>query len=769
MRSAEVEQVARSRRHTSLDPRPERVVPVGTLLLHGVLQRPHERRSPPVVLTVFAIAHPPVVGQPLPPIEPTREHILPELGKPDSADRRHGARETAVHDLGAEAEGFEQLRAGVRAQGADPHLGEDLEQSLLGGGSERGLDVLPRRRAAHRLQGQPRVHRLGAVAEQRGEVVDVARVSRFGDQRHTRAETGLEQPLVHGADGEEHRDRRAVLALVAVADDERRRSPAGIPDRGAANAIERGREPPRSGLGVPHGAEGRDEEPWSTAQRRHLRAEQDGMLEAQQRVLREALREQRTAAPQVHRQRHDPRLAQGIDGGIRDLGEPLAQVSVDARARAREGWNRRVVPHAPDGVGAGRRHGLEYVAQVLEAVAERTLARHEILRRRGGRGIGPDGRQVAGHATRPPLIRIAAGHLALGLSAVEHHVAPRVHHQHLPGAKAAALHDVRGIEVGHADLRAGDHETALRDLVAAGTQAVAVDRGAGDDAVREGESGRTVPRLHQGRVEFVERADDGIELRRALPRLRDEHHERVHRVASRTHQQLECIVEARGIAAAFPNDGLDLLREHGLAGPHRVAVPPQRVDLAVVREQLERLRQRPARHGVGRVALVEDGDRCFEEGRPQVGIERRQLGPGEQRLIDDGAAGERADVQGRDALLRGAAFDRATRDVEAALPAFLVPVPAGGRLDEGLAHGGTAGACEGTQRSGIERHVAPPVHGQAQLSQHLLDQRDRLLERGARWRQEEHAQGKGPGRPAGVQQAARDLGQDAGAVPRVVV
>src|SRR5712664_1355424 len=82
---------------------------------------------------------------------------------------------------------------------------------------------------------------------------------------------------------------------VAVADDEYRGPPARVADRVVAEAVERGRESLGTCCRVPHRAEGGDEEPGRAAQRRHLLAEQDRMLEAQQRLGRQALSQERAA------------------------------------------------------------------------------------------------------------------------------------------------------------------------------------------------------------------------------------------------------------------------------------------------------------------------------------------------------------------------------------------------------------------------------------------------------------------------------------------
>jgi len=345
------------------------------------------------------------------------------------------------------------------------------------------------------------------------------------------------------------------------------------------------------------------------------------MLDAQQRPSSGPLREQGAAPPQIHDERHDELFAQRVDRGIRHLGEALAHIRVETLRHAGERCDRRVVAHAPDRVlpFAGHRRHDEF--EIFVAVAEGVLARGQLVRRQRRADRGDVGRELAHDPAAPAPIGTALGHLDLGVGTAEDDVAQRIDHEQLARAEPSRLDDVGGIEVDDADFGRSHHDVVAGHLVAAGTQPVAVECRAGDHTVAKGDCGRSVPRLHQPRVILVEAAQCGIHFGDSLPRLRQQHHERVHRVASRTNQQLERIVEARRVAAVRPDHGLQLLdvllphrRGKGrLTRQHRVAVAPQRVDLAIVREQPERLRQRPAGQRVGRVALMKDRDAGFEQ------------------------------------------------------------------------------------------------------------------------------------------------------------
>ena len=269
--------------------------------------------------------------------------------------------------------------------------------------------------------------------------------------------------------------------------------------------------------------------------------------------------EQRAASSEVHAQRHDEGLAQRVDRRVRHLREALAEIRVQALRNARQRWDRRIVPHAPHGVLARRGHGLRDVAQVLEAPAEGELARDELgaVARRGG---DPGSRaKRADRAGGPASVGAAAGHLPLGVGVAEDGLASRVHDDHLTGAQAPALDDLPRVQVHEPHLGPGDEQTVARDLVATGPQAVAVQRRAGDDAVRERQRRGPVPRLHQALVELVEPAQGAPHLGSALVGLRHEHHQRVHRVAARADQQLESVVQARRVASLRPDDGLEAI------------------------------------------------------------------------------------------------------------------------------------------------------------------------------------------------------------------
>ena len=196
-----------------------------------------------------------------------------------------------------------------------------------------------------------------------------------------------------------------------------------------------------------------------------------------------------------------------------------------------------------------------------------------------------------------------------------------VERQHLAWAKAALFDDPIVVELDRTDLRTSHDQALGGDLVATRPQAIAVQSGADEAAIREGQRRRSVPRLDDRRVVVVE----GLDLRRqpdiAFPGAGHEHAQCVQHVATVALEHVQRLVEAGRVRALLPDDRTNFGRQAGLTRPHPGAIAEQGVDLAVVGQQAERLGELPGREGVGRVALVEDGQAAFVRRVAQVEIE----------------------------------------------------------------------------------------------------------------------------------------------------
>src|SRR3989442_8924194 len=139
-------------------------------------------------LAVAAVAHPPVIGEralrrvAIPPVRglvPGHD-VFGDLREAHAAEARDGPREACVDHLRAQPERLEDLGAAVRGQRRDAHLRQHLEQALLRGRAELearlcgcwpwerrigSACLLVCEQGVHRLEGEPGMHGLGAVAD----------------------------------------------------------------------------------------------------------------------------------------------------------------------------------------------------------------------------------------------------------------------------------------------------------------------------------------------------------------------------------------------------------------------------------------------------------------------------------------------------------------------------------------------------------------------------------------------------------------------------
>jgi hypothetical protein len=129
-----------------------------------------------------------------------------------------------------------------------------------------------------------------------------------------------------------------------------------------------------------------------------------------------------------------------------------------------------------------------------------------------------------------------------------------VDEEHAPRLQPALADDLALRHVEHADLAREDHEAVVGDDVAAGAEAVAVERRADEGAVGEHDRRGAVPRLHEHRVVLVERAARGVDLGLLLPGLGHHHHDGVREAATREREQLDDLVERGGVARARGHD-----------------------------------------------------------------------------------------------------------------------------------------------------------------------------------------------------------------------
>ena len=564
-----------------------------------------------------------------------------------------------------------------------------------------------------------------------------------------------------------------------------------VRNRGVRGAVQRVQGVGQAGFAPPRveqdgQRDGLEARPVDAAQRRQVRVLQDGNRQPDLPAGVGPRFEQVALGAERQRGRGDEFLADRVDGRVRHLREQLLEVVVQKLRLVGQHGQRRVRAHGADGLDLVQRHRADVDPEILEAVAEgaQALQRGFVVAFRGAVRGRRQPVEIHGVAVEPVAVRPGRHDVAFQFLVADDTALFGIDQEHAARLQAALLQHAVGRHVQHADLGAHHDQVVLRHVIARRPQPVAVEHRADARPVRERDGGRAVPRLHQAVVVFVERPLVVGHARVFLPRLGDHHHHGVGQRAAAQDEEFQAVVEDRGVAAVFQQDGKDFLqvgaerrgRHQRLAGVHPVHVAAQRVDLAVVDHVAVGVRALPTRKGVGAEARVDERNRALDARVAQVGIEGLHLVGRQHAFVDQRparqaghveilAAGELGIAHG----VRGAAAD----DVQLALEREVVAQPRGA-AHENLADAGLARLGRVAQAGVVGGHVAPAQHGLAFFCDYRLQppfagaapvgvRRQKHHTHAVRARLGQIEAGRGA---RFAQEAVRHLEQDAGAVAR---
>ncbi len=452
---------------------------------------------------------------------------------------------------------------------------------------------------------------------------------------------------------------------------------------------------------------------------RQLGVGDDRPLEPQQSALAGRLLQQIALRPDRGDHRGDNLLADRIERRIRDLGEELLEIVVEQLRPIREHGQRRVVAHRADRLLPVDGHRGHDDPQIFERVAERALELQQWLLALaiclGLRSI-VEIVELELVFVEPFPIGLPRGQAALDLLVGDDPTLGRIDQEHPARPQSPLIFDSLGRHIDDASLR-GHHDIApLRNPIAAGAQAVAIEAGADQRAIGEGHRGRAVPRLEQAGLIFIVGLQFVGHAFVPCPRLGDQHRHRLRQCSPGEHEQLEHVVENGRVARIGRADREDLFqigsvllaRQDSLAGVHPVNVAAERVDLAVVGEVAERMGEVPGGKGVGAIPLVHQGERRQIALVAQIDIEALGLLGLHQALVDHHARGKTRNVE----PLQFTQVARANFVLDP--PSNHVQLPfehVGGRVcaagNEELPNRRLNALGQPTERAGVDGHIAP--------------------------------------------------------------
>ena len=715
-----------------------------------------------------------------------------------TAHTAHRAGKVRVDELRRKAHGLEDLRRMVALHRGDAHLGHDgddarrrglvvVGDTLLG----RHAQIAARRQIADARMCVVRIDAARGVAHQRRKVVRGHGVAALHHDVGKGTHAGADQVVVHAAHGKQRRHGHlARSGTIAQHHDVH-----AVADRGLnvlGKLLERSLQRALAGIAAVDGTEatGLKAHAVDGADAVELLLVEQRALQAHQLAGRAGVLEQVAVIAQIERGRSHHVLAQSINRRIRNLGEQLIEV-VKERARLLGQASQRCVDaHRGERGLALLGHGTHDLVDVIPVVAELGHAHGGghlgVLGGRCRNGLieRGDGQRLLGN---PITVGLFLGVTGAKLVVVDDTPAGKVDLEHLARPQTAARQDVLGAHLDGAHFARQHKATVARHIVAGGAQAVAVEGGTQGTAVGKGNGGRTVPRLHEHGLVGVVGAALLAQAIVMVPRLGQQHGRGTRKRATVHNQELEHVVQNRGVGTLTVDDGhhaLKIVLQHGavqvgFAGANPVDVALEGVDLAVVDDKAVGVRALPAGRSVGGVARVDERYGRLDGGVVEVDEKAAHLRGDQHALVHDcarthGAHVEDLVAQGK--LSIGLLLDGAAAHVQAALEG-VTRRRVVGAAQESLQDVGHAGAGRLAQVVRVDGHLTPKEQRHAGLGAALLKHATGILYALVVLREEQHGhaivalcrQNLAALLSLFTEKVMRNLKQDAGAVAGVLL
>ena len=586
---------------------------------------------------------------------------------------------------------------------------------IVAGSRDRiGFDRTGARKSRDRFQCQIRIDRGRSESEQKRIVHDFPHLAGLNDQPGFRTEFRIDQSPVDRGAGKQTRDRRHARLEGSVGKDQdsfailRRLyrffrqvaqsvPQSGFPARSFESAIEN------------MGMESVDPE---ILQMLQLVIGQDRTAQFDETGMFRSLFQNVAPVADVGHETHHKLFPDRIDRRVRHLCEKLFEIGEEKLRFFGENCQRGIIAHGADRFLALFRHRLQNDVDIFAGASEELLAADQILFRFRWRDVGEktvDGKAVLLH---PAAIRLASRKTVLDLGIEDQAMMFEIEKKDLAGFQASlALHFFRR-NIQNSGLARQNKESVFTFCVTCRAQTVAVEDRAGVDAVCESDSRGTIPWFHQSGVIFEESPDIAAHVIFCPPSLRDEHQHGVFDGASGCDQQFQHIIETCRIALTrfdqrkdfFQIVAQDRRSKEFFPCLERIQIAAQGIDLAVVGETAEWVRQLPCGKCVRAVPLMDDRKARPEKFIGKIGIELFDLSREQKTFIYDRARGHAADVK-----IKMQFFDETAHHEKFAFEFSAVTKTAA--VDEKLADRGAVLPCFAPDRIRIDRDLSPSENG----------------------------------------------------------
>ena len=152
--------------------------------------------------------------------------------------------------------------------------------------------------------------------------------------------------------------------------------------------------------------------------------------------------------------------------------------------------------------------------------------------------------QVDDAGVQPLVVRQFRREFGLDLVVFDDAARSGVNEEHASWLKSSLAHDRLRVDIQHASFGRQHHQALVGDPEPTRSKAVAVKDGTDQCSVGEADVGGAVPRLHERRVELVERASTWIHVGVVLPGFGNHHQYGLWERAATEVEQFKDLVEA---------------------------------------------------------------------------------------------------------------------------------------------------------------------------------------------------------------------------------
>ena len=447
-----------------------------------------------------------VKGMVMPPL-----YALADFLQPNALHRAYRAGEIGVDYVLANTDGLEDLSRLVGLQGGNAHFRCNFDDPMEDGvivvvNGLVGILVQPVLfyQLRHAFLGEIGVDGPCTVAKKGCKMVNISGLCGFQDDGNRRPLLRPNQVLFHGGYGKQRGDCHMVFVHASVGKDDHIGpipiGPVTLDEQPVYGVFQRGifivQKTDRFHLetGALH-----------VPNLHQLQRGEDGILDFQHPAVFRPFVQQVTIGADIYGGIRDNFLPHGVNGRIGHLGKELLEVVEKGLMLFGQHCQWNIRSHGGNLLRAGFCHGQHGIVDVLIGVAESLVELFPLLRR-------VHGDLAVGHRQLLQGDKVLVQPFAVGLPLgkgglaflVRNDLFPDGIHQQHPARLQTGLADnilLRNIQ--HAHFRGDNQPPVFGDIVPGRAQAVPVQHGAHDVAIRE-ENGRgAVPGLHHGGVVVV--------------------------------------------------------------------------------------------------------------------------------------------------------------------------------------------------------------------------------------------------------------------------